>query len=86
MPIERNCPRVIDARHSYGREMEISLNDRLVFLDGTGVNLHISFNYEYSTKNIKPYALFPANKGTNISLMAAIIFNGVLAYELKDGA
>jgi len=66
--------------------MESFLNDQLVFLDETGVNLHTSSNYGYSTKNTKAYALFPANKGTNISLMEAITSNGVLDYELKDGA
>ena len=30
--------------------------------------------------------MFPANKGVNISLMAAIDINGVISYELKDGA
>ena len=86
IPFERNCPRVIDARHSYVREMEFVSNDQLVFLDETGVNLHTSSNYGYSTKNIKAYPLFSANKGTNISVMAAITSNGVLAYELKVGA
>ena len=30
--------------------------------------------------------MIPANKGVNISLMAAISLNGIISYELSDGA
>jgi len=86
IPVERNSERVIGLRQAYARELiNYSLN-HLVYLDETGFNLHTSTNYGYSHKNMKAFAMFPANKGVNISLMAAIDVNGVISYDLKDGA
>lgn len=37
-------------------------------------------------KNVKTFVTFPANKGQNASLMAVIWLQGVIAFEIIDGA
>jgi len=86
IPIERNSDRIISLRQCYAKEMQNHALGHLVYLDETGFNLHTSTNYGYSQKNTKAFAMFPANKGVNISLLAAIDINGVIAFELTDGA
>jgi transposase/arginine repressor len=86
IPVERNSERIIGLRKCYARELHNYSLSQLVYLDETGFNLHTSTNYGYAHKNVKAVAMFPANKGVNISLMAAIDINGVIASELKDGA
>jgi len=86
VPIERNSPRVLDLRRTYALELQHYALEKLIYLDETGFNLHTSTNYGYSPKNSKAYIMTPANKGINISLMAAIGMSGVIAYQLRDGA
>ena len=86
IPIERNSIRILDSRKSYAREVINYTNEKFVYLDETGFNLHTSTNYGYSLKNTKAYAVFPSNKGINVSVMVAINLNGIVAFELKNGA
>jgi len=86
IPIERNSDRVIGLRQAYAREMQNYCATQIVYLDETGFNLHTSSNYGYSPKNVKAIATIPANKGVNISLLAAIDVNGIISHEISDGA
>ncbi|KAF7690711.1 hypothetical protein CDIK_2710 [Cucumispora dikerogammari] len=86
VPNERNSPRTMDLRQVYAREVQNFSLTKLVYLDETGFNLHTAQNYGYSPINSKAYVTVPANRGQNISLMAAISINGVIGYELKDGS
>lgn len=86
VPQERNTPRTLDARQSYAREIEHISMSKLVYLDETGFNLHTSQSYGYSPINTKAFITVPANRGQNISLMAAISINGVICFEMQDGA
>lgn len=86
VPQERNNPRTKDLRQVFGRELEHIPMSRIIYLDETGFNLHCAQNYGYSPINTKAYVTIPANRGQNISLMAAITIEGILYYEVQDGA
>ncbi|KCZ81392.1 hypothetical protein H312_01147, partial [Anncaliia algerae PRA339] len=60
-------------------------NDRLIFLDETGFNIHTNKTYGYSLKNTPAILESPANKGKKVCLIAAISNKGLLAYETKLG-
>ncbi|KAF7699512.1 hypothetical protein CDIK_1226 [Cucumispora dikerogammari] len=53
VPEKRNTTRTINARQEYCTIINQVDDERLVFLDETGVNLHHSRNYGYSPKNSK---------------------------------
>nr|XP_047135744.1 uncharacterized protein LOC124812766 [Hydra vulgaris] len=75
VPKERNSPQNIDLRQSFCRTINSIPDNNLVFLDETGFNLHTSKQYRYSIKNTKCFVTVPANRGKNVSLMAAITVN-----------
>lgn len=85
IPLERNSGNNIQKRLDYCRMLSELEDERLVFLDETGVNLHINDNYGYAPKGVTPTLTQPANRGTNISCLVAITLNGVLCYQLYDG-
>ena len=86
IPEERNSERILDARIFFAREIEQVNINKLVYLDETGFNMHSSSKYGYSERNTKAFITVPANKGINISLMCAIDCNGVIEYNIVDGA
>ena len=48
--------------------------------------MHSSAKYGYSERNTKAFITVPANKGINISLMYVISLNGVIEFNIVDGA
>ena len=86
IPVDRNSKRIIVLRQAYARKLQHYALNHLVYLDKTGFNIHTSTNYGHSHKNTEAVAMFPANRGVNINLMADIDINGVISYGLKDGA
>ncbi|XP_065670352.1 uncharacterized protein LOC136088977 [Hydra vulgaris] len=86
VPKERNSPQNVDLRQSFCRTNNSIPDNNLVFLDETGFNLHTSKQYGYSIKNTKCFVTVPANRGKNVSLMAAITVNGILSFKIVDGA
>ncbi|KAF7684944.1 hypothetical protein CDIK_4307 [Cucumispora dikerogammari] len=71
VPSDRNSPRVIVLRYSYGRECELFSSENFAYLDETGFNLHTTTNYGYSLVNTKAFVNVVSNRGQNISLLAA---------------
>lgn len=59
---------------------------QIVYLDECGFNLHATQYYGYSLKNKKSFVTVPANKFNNISLLCCISENGIVGFELKEGA
>lgn len=86
VPLERNSPANLIKRQGYAREITNISDSQLVFLDETGVNLHVSRNYGYSPKNVKATKIVRASRGTNISCMVAINNGGIICWETRDGA
>jgi len=85
IPEARNAPRNIDARQEYSRMIGFVFDENLVYMDETGINLHMVRSYGYSPKNTKAYKVVKGSKETNISLLLAIKMTGILAYQIKDG-
>jgi transposase len=77
VPINRNSVQNKILRAQYARTIDNLFDDRLVFLDETGFNLHLTNNRGYSMKNSKCYINVLSSKGTNVSLMCAITLNGL---------
>ncbi|KAG0435625.1 Transposable element Tc3 transposase [Dictyocoela muelleri] len=66
--------------------MNILTDDRLIFLDETGFNLHLTQKKGYSPKNTKAFSNVINSKGVNVSLLCAITSAGVLAHEIVIGS
>ena len=62
IPIERNSIIILDSKQSYTRDVINYTNEKFIYLDETGFNLHTSTNYCYSLKNTKAYVVFPSKK------------------------
>ena len=86
VPAGRNSDKNLDQRRAYALSMSNISDASLIFLDETGFNLHTSCNYGYSPKNQKAYITVPSNRGINVSVLCAISKDGLVAYEIIQGA
>lgn len=86
VPINRNSNTNKTLRAEYGADLNMLADDRLIFLDESGFNLHLHQKMGYSPKNTKCFINVPNSKGVNISLLCAITISGVLAYKIKIGS
>lgn len=84
LPLERNNAAIINTRAVYAGTIGRIPDEKLIFLDESGFNLHTARSYGYSLVNQKAYKYVPGNRGINKSLMCAIGKNGVIAYKLKN--
>ena len=85
IPAERNSPRILEARQLHARELLNILPERLIYLDGTGFNFHTIQHYGYSVRNTKAFLTVPTNRGQNVSLLATISTNGIIAHKVNEG-
>ncbi|XP_065642162.1 uncharacterized protein LOC136073842 [Hydra vulgaris] len=83
VPEERNSTRVINARYAFASKINGILNEKLVYLDETGFNVHTNSTYGYSLNGTLATLQSPANCGKNNSLICAVSTMRVLAYETK---
>ncbi|KAG0441340.1 hypothetical protein DMUE_1118 [Dictyocoela muelleri] len=58
-------------------------DEKLIFIDESGFNLHMDPRFEYSQKNTKAYINVPNSKGKNVSFMCAISIHGIYAFDTK---
>jgi len=86
IPYERNSERIISDRRAYA----LSICDRpdadLIFLDETGFNLHVGPVYGWSPAGTNATTNVPTNRGCNVSVIAAIGINGLLAVNIITGS
>ena len=85
IPNERNTARVIEERKSYVYSICNRPDEDLIFLDETGINLHVGPNFGWSPLNISPILHRPANKGQNTSLLMAINTSGIVCHKIING-
>ncbi|KAF7689856.1 hypothetical protein CDIK_2818 [Cucumispora dikerogammari] len=85
IPEERNSTRNINARQEYCSVINHISDNKLVFPGETGVNLHHSKNYGYSSKNAKAIKVVKGKRGQNICSLVVIKDSGFFTYETKDG-
>ncbi|KAG0438018.1 hypothetical protein DMUE_3351 [Dictyocoela muelleri] len=86
VPINRNSNANKEVRFQYGTSLNNIEDNKLIFLDESGFNLHLFQKLEYSPKNTKCYITVPNSKGTNISLFCAINLQGICAFKIKVGS
>lgn len=84
-PIERNSPERLEERAIFAADISRRNIDDVYYLDETGFNRHLVRYYGYSPANTKVVATVPANRGTNISCMAMIGREGLIAHTIKHG-
>lgn len=83
---ERNSERVISERAIYATHLQNINDDMLVFIDESGFNLHISPSYGYAPLGATPWMSVPTQRGRNVSFIAAITINGLIASQSIIGA
>ncbi|KAG0436306.1 Transposable element Tc3 transposase, partial [Dictyocoela muelleri] len=84
VPINRNSNANKDIRAQYATNMINIDDEKLIFLDETGFNLHSFQRMGYSPKNTKCFINVPNSKGTNVSVLCAITKEGVLGFRIKN--
>jgi len=77
---------VIAKRIAYAAAVLEAPRDKLVFVDEAGVNLAMTMTFARATRGQRAFARAPFARGTNISLMAAIREDAVVAWRPRDGA
>ncbi len=85
-PERRNDDDVITQRREVALELLRVHRKRIVFLDETGANLRTVPLYGWSKKGVPASIVVPSAPGRNVTLLAAIHCEGVLAYDVFDGA
>ncbi|KII68491.1 hypothetical protein RF11_06929 [Thelohanellus kitauei] len=66
IPVERNSLANIDCRKNYCWMIACISDDRIIFVDETGINLHINLDFGYSPSGLTPRISVPDDKGINI--------------------
>ncbi|XP_065663288.1 uncharacterized protein LOC136085775 [Hydra vulgaris] len=85
VPEERNSTRIINARYAFASEINGISDEKLIYLDETGFNVHTNSTCGYSLRGAPAILQSPANRGKNVSLICAVSTMGVLAYETENG-
>lgn len=86
IPYERNTNERIEARAEFAAHISRYHDRNLLYLDETGFNEHSRRYYGYSEANEPAYIRTPGNKGVNKSVMVAIDYKGIVAYERQNQA
>ncbi|KAG0434043.1 hypothetical protein DMUE_5326 [Dictyocoela muelleri] len=86
IPINRNSDQNKTLRYIFGQSIENIPNDKIIYIDESGFNLHLAQNYGYSKKNTKASISVPNSKGQNVSFLCAISINGIYSYKIKKGS
>jgi transposase len=86
VPVERNSVSTRENRCDYALSMQPILDDNVIYLDETGFNLHMSPFYGYAPAGFAPTSTVLANRGKNVSVMAAIGTTGVVAFEVRQSS
>ncbi|KII63212.1 hypothetical protein RF11_07893 [Thelohanellus kitauei] len=86
IPVERNSISNMDLRQNYCRMLSNLSDDRLIYNDETGINLHTSPKFGYAPITLILRVCKLANRGINISLLVAISLSGVVHSKIFDGS
>lgn len=86
IPNERNSEANLNTRQNFCRMINDIPDESLIFIDETGINLHLNQHYGYAPTGMTPTINEPANRGQNISCLVAISVHGVVSFCIDDGA
>lgn len=84
--VARNEAHIIEARWLYSIMIRPIPDDRLVFVDECGFNLHVAPHYGYAPRGSDAHVIVPTQRGTNLSLLMAIDIAGIVSWEFQSGA
>lgn len=77
---------MICKRAAFAAAVALVPRDKLVFVDEAGVNLSMARTHARSTCGRRAFAVTPFNRGSNISIIAAVREDAVMAWRPMDGA
>ncbi|KII73270.1 hypothetical protein RF11_04820 [Thelohanellus kitauei] len=86
IPVERNSISNMDLRQNYCRMLSNLSDDRLIYIDETGINLHTSPNFGYAPISLTPRVCELENREMNISLLVEISLSGVVHFNIFEGS
>lgn len=85
-PSEQQRPDVEEKRESFVVEVQSKDPERLVFLDESGCNIAMAPSYGWAPRGEPVVDYKPANWGKNVTMVAAITLQGVIAHDNFEGA
>ena len=85
-PRTRNTANAIQERRNFSIELIDVPDERRIYLDETGFNLHTQEEYGWAPSGITPVIPVNANRGRNCTLVWAISQFGVEVYNVFPGA
>jgi len=85
-PLIRNTPQLIQKRRDFAITFLNVPQERRIYLDETGFNLHTQDNYGWVLRNMVPLIPVNPNRGRNCTLVMAVSCFGVEAYRVFPGA
>ena len=85
-PLTRNTVHLIQERRNFALSMVNVPQERRIYLDETGFNLHTLFNYGWSPSNMVPIIPVNPNRRRNCTLVMAVSCFGVEAFRTFPGA
>jgi transposase len=83
---ERDTERVQQARVDYQERIAPLALERLKFIDESGVNLAMTRRYGRAPRGERVVGAVPQNYGANVTMLAALSWQGVEAVMTIDGA
>ena len=83
---DKNTPQNLQRRRQYAEVVNQINDNRLIFIDETGHNLHLSTTHGYSASGTPAVRFLNANRGKNLTVIVAIYPGGMLHYKIVDGA
>jgi transposase len=83
---ERLRDDVIERKKAFIEEIKTFEFNRLIFLDECGVNTSMTPRYARAMRGQRALSHVPFQRGTNISVVACLTAEGVLAWSAYDGA
>lgn len=86
IPYERNSANNIQKRREYSQMIHHIDDNKLIFIDETGHNLHLTQRYGYAPAGEPAIRQINGNRGRNLTAIVAISMAGLVHYKLVEGA
>ncbi|KAG0426178.1 hypothetical protein DMUE_5985, partial [Dictyocoela muelleri] len=86
IPINRNSNQNNNLRFIFGQSIENISNEKIIYIDESGFNFHLTKNNGYSKNNTKASISVPNSKGQNVSFLCAISIDGIYVHKIKKGS
>lgn len=85
-PSTRNTPQLIQDRRTFALSLVNVPNERRIYLDETGFNLHTQENYGWAPSDMVPVIPINPNRGRKCTLVMAVSCFGIEAFRVFRGS